>query len=119
MSDDLSAKIITMSIDVITDPLLHVCNMFLLCDIFPPELKIAKSVPIYKSGEIVKFTNHRPVSVSPLLSNVLERLVYIRLLKFIGKYKILYLYQFDFRQRHFTFMDLSSFIDKVTKYNEE
>ena len=92
--------------------------MSLLCGIFPSELKIAKVVPIYKSGDIVKFTKYRPVSVLPVLSRVLERLVYNRLLKFIDKYKILYLYQFGFRQKHSTFIALSSFIDKVTEYTE-
>ena len=62
-SDELSPKIIKMSMNVITDPLLHVCNMSLLGGIFPSELKIAKVVPIFKSGDIMKFTNYRPVSV--------------------------------------------------------
>ena len=86
-SDELSPKIIKMSMNVITDPLLHVCNMSLLGGIFPSELKTAKVVPIFKSGDIMKFTNYRPVSVLPVLSKVLERLVYNRLLKFIDKYK--------------------------------
>ena len=66
----------------------------------------------------MKFTNYRPVSVLAVLSNVLERLVYNRLLKFIDKYKILYLYQFGFHQKHSTFMALSSFIDRITEYTE-
>ena len=115
-ADELSPKIIKMSINLITDPLLHVCNKSLLCGIFPAELKIAKVVPIYKSGDIMRFTNYRPVSILPVLSKVLERLVYNRLLKFINKYQILYLYQFGFRQKHSTFMALASFIDKVTEF---
>ena len=54
----------------------------------------------------------------PVLSKVSERLVYNRLLKFIGKYKFLYLYQFGFRQKHFPFMSLSSFIDRITEYTK-
>ena len=102
-----------MSINLITDPL---CNKSLLYCIFPAELKIAKVVPIYKSGDIVRFTNYRLVSILPVLSKVLERLVYNRLLKFINEYQILYLYQFGFRQKHSTFMALASFIDKVTEF---
>ena len=94
----------------------HVCIMSLLGGSFPSELKIAKVVPILKSGDIMKFTNYRPVSILPVLSKVLERLVYNRLLIFIDKYKILYLYQFGFRQKHSTFMALSSFIDRITEY---
>ena len=105
-----------MSINLFTDPLLHVCNKSLSCGIFPAELKIGKVVPIYKSGDIMRFINYRPVSILPVLSKVLERLVYNRLFKSIYKYQILYLYQFGFRQKHSNFMALASFIDKVTEF---
>ena len=93
-----------MPTKVIIDPLLHVCNMFLLCGIFISELEIVKVMPIHKSGDNMKFENRRPVSVLPVLSEVLGRLVYNRLLKFIYKYKIVYLYQFVFRQKHSSVM---------------
>ena len=64
----------------------------------------------------MRFTNYRPVSILPVLSKVLERLIYNRLLKFINKYQILYLYRFGFRQKHSTFMALSSFMDKVNEF---
>ena len=105
-----------MAISFIRDPLLHVCNKSLLCGIFPAEFKIAKVVPIHKSGDKMRFTNHRLVSILPVLSKVLGRLVCNRLLKFINKFQILYLYQFGFRQKHWTFMALASFIDKVTEF---
>ena len=116
-SDELSPKDHQMSINVITNHL-HVCNMSLLCSIFPSELRLAKVVPIYKSAVITKLTNYRSVSVLLVLSKVLGRLLYNRLLKLFDECKIIYLYQFGFRQKHSTFMVLASFIDRVPEYTE-
>ena len=80
----------------ITDPLLHVCNKSLSCGICPAKLKIAKVVHIHKDGDIMRFINCRSVSILPVQLKVLERLVYNRLLIFINKYQILFLYQFGF-----------------------
>ena len=53
-------------------------------------------------------TNYRPVSVVPIFSKVLERLVYNRLIAFVDKYKVIYEYQFGFRKN----TRLISLIDK-------
>ena len=66
----------------------------------------------------MQLTNYRPVSVLSVLSKALGRLLYNRLLKFIDKYKILYLYQFGFRQKHFTIMVVSSFKELIIEYTE-
>ena len=52
--------------------------------ICPLELKIAKVVPVFKSADPSLFTNYRPISVLPFLSNqVLEKIVYNCLFHFI------------------------------------
>ena len=55
--------------------------------IFPNQLKIAKVVPILKSGDDTLFTNYRPVSLLPSTSKVVEKLFlinYIPILKQIN-----------------------------------
>ena len=49
--------------------------------IVPDELKIAKVVPIFKDGDDMLINNYRPVSILPVFSNVLERLMYKTLLR--------------------------------------
>jgi len=51
--------------------------------------EIAKVVPIFKSGEHDKVENYRPISILPLLSKVFEKLIYVRLIKFLGKHNII------------------------------
>ena len=44
--------------------------------IFPEQLKVAKVSPIFKAGNIEEVGNYRPISVLPIFSKVLERIMY-------------------------------------------
>ena len=76
--DDLKSSMIKHIKESITVPLVHICNRSFVTGIFPSEIKIANVVPIYKSGDEMLFSNYRPVSVLPVFSKLLERLVYNR-----------------------------------------
>ena len=96
------------------EPLTHVTNLSLSQGIFPDELKKAKVIPLYKANDPMLFNNYRPISLLPLFSKVLERIMYNRILKFINKHKLLYRCQFGFRKDHSTYMALIILIDKIT-----
>ena len=83
--------------------------------IFPNELKKANVVPIFKSGDDMVFSNYRPVSVLPIFSKLLERLVYNRLIKFINDNKLLYDYQFGFQRGKSTQLAVMMLVDKITE----
>ena len=89
--------------------------MSLLKGVFPSELKIARVIPLFKSGESNKYSNYRPVSVLPLFSKILERLMYSRLLSLINKHNILYAYQFGFRMHHSPNLALVILVDRISK----
>ena len=59
------------------------------------------------------FNKYRPISLLPLFSKVLERLMYDRLYSFLVKYSILYSCQFGFRKAHSTYMALTCMLDKL------
>ena len=61
--DELPASIAMQYIDNYVVPLTYIINMSLIEGIFPSELKLAKVVPFFKSGESEKVTNYRPISV--------------------------------------------------------
>ena len=61
------------------------------------------------------FSNYRPVSVLPLLSKILERLMYNRLILYINRYGLLYEYQFGFQKGKSTHMALITLIDKISE----
>ena len=83
--------------------------------VFPRELKIAKVIPIYKSGSTMELNNYRPISVLNIFSKVFERPMYDRLTQFLDKYNIVYHNQFGFKQYHSTQHALITLVDKITK----
>ena len=64
--------------------------------VFPQILKMAKVIPIFKSGNRSFTSNYRPMSLLPSLSKVVEKLVKNRLICFFDKHNILYNYQYGF-----------------------
>jgi uncharacterized protein (UPF0371 family) len=46
----------------------------------PQNIKIAKVVPIFKSGDNIKLNNNRPISILPVLSTILERIIYNKMI---------------------------------------
>ena len=113
--DDLKSSMIKHVKDSITIPLVHICNRSFVTGIFPSELKIANVVPIYKSGDEMVFSNYRPVSVLPVFSKLLERLVYNRLISHIDDNKLLYEYQFGFQKGKSTHLAIMMLVDKITE----
>ena len=112
--DGLSAKILKQSIDHVKLPLTKVFNLSLSCGYFPTELKLAKVLPLFKADSKVLFSNYRPVSVLPVLSKVLEKLMFNRLLSFLNNNDILYKLQFGFRSGHSTAMALMALVDHIS-----
>ena len=81
--DCISPSIIKKTYEYFVVPLVHICNVSFLYGVFPNELKIAKVIPLFKGGESKYLINYRPVSVLPVFSKVLERLMYDRIMEFV------------------------------------
>ena len=111
--DGVHAKVVKSTYNEFLTPLTLVLNSSLEQGFFPSQLKLARVVPIYKNGDKMSLSNYRPVSILPLFSKILERLMYNRLIAFISKNNILYKYQFGFRSEHSTNMALIILIDKI------
>ena len=78
-------------------------------------MKIAKVVPLRK-GRLKNIPdNYHPISLLPMLSKVLERIVYNFLVKHIDKHSLLYPKQFGFRQNHSTTDGILNLIGETLK----
>ena len=77
-------------------------------------MKIARVVPLFKTGDLSLFTNYRPVSVLPAFSKILERIVYNRLINFLNKFNILSSNQYGFRKNHSTAYAFIQLYDKLS-----
>ena len=96
--DNFQSTVIKDTSDLLLLPLTHLLNLSITQGVFPDELKIAKVIPIFKSGDSAQIGNYRPVSVLPFFFKVFERVMYVGLFSFIKKYDLLYKYQFGFKQ---------------------
>lgn len=111
--DNIPPKLVKMSYNCLIEPLVHICNLSFIQGSVPNELKVAKVIPLFKKDDCMLLTNYRPVSILPVFSKILEKLMYNRLLNFLNKHNVLYEYQFGFRRKHSTNMALIILIDKI------
>ena len=58
--------------DQIVKPLVHIFNLSFSSGIFPSEMKTAKVIPVFKSGNRSDFSNYRPISILSQFSKILE-----------------------------------------------
>ena len=81
--------------------------------IFPDELKIARVIPLYKSGDKRDIINYRPISLLPVLSKIFEKLIHSRLTKLFDDNNVIYNKQFGFRKMHSTIHALNTAVTQI------
>ena len=113
--DDVSNYLLCKIVNVIKEPLYCVFNKSLASGKFPELLKLSKIVPLYKSGEKSIPDNYRPISLLPVISKVLEKLVFFRMVNHLEENKIVYLRQFGFRKGHSTTDAIMTLVGDILK----
>ncbi|KAI0226336.1 hypothetical protein LSAT2_023070, partial [Lamellibrachia satsuma] len=73
--DGISSKLLKLIEPDIVKPLTLLINQVLTTGQFPDKLKVAKVIPIFKKNYLTLFTNYRPISLLPIISKVLERIM--------------------------------------------
>ena len=100
---------------VIAQPLLHILNLSLSTSTVPASWKVARCVPVFKGGDAKELDNYRPISVLPIFSKILERVVHHQLYEYLESNKLLSPYQFGFRKNHSTSSAVVHLTDTVRK----
>ena len=117
--DNISTKLLKETIDLILIPLTHIINQSFTSGIVPGNMKIAKIIPIFKSGNQEIMNNYRPISLLPAFSKLLEKLVCKRLTSFLESYKILYKHQYGFRKKHSTIHPILHLLKYIAENNDK
>ena len=113
-SEGLNMKLVKSIICSIVKPVTHICNSSLLSGIFPDRMKIAKIIPLFKSGSKTEINNYRPISLLPQFSKILEKIYNNRLNNFITTSNILNSCQYGFRQGVSTSHALVDLVSEIT-----
>ena len=80
--NSIPTKLLKLGSTVLSKPLSYMINQSFKEGIFPSILKIAKLIPVYKSGPSEVFSNYRPISLLSNISKVLEKAMHVRLYEF-------------------------------------
>ena len=108
---DTVAKVVS----VICKPLAHICNISLEpVHVFPSRMKIAKVIPMFKSGTKTDVTNNRPISLLPQFSKILYKLFLTRINSFLCANNILSSSQYGFRTNLSTSLAVMELIEEIT-----
>ena len=113
--DQIPASLLKDGAELLTEPL---CKIISLClsSKFPLMCKTAKVKSLYKKGKNTEPKTYRPVSLLPILSKIIERVVYNQLIEqHLEKHDILYEYQSGFQSKHSENTCLFDFSNQILK----
>ena len=100
-------------------PLSHIINQSLSTGTVPKQIKIAKVIPIFRSGVNYTFNNYRPISILPAFPKILEKIMATKLLRYFHKYSLFYKHQYGFRPKHSTKHPISQLLNQITNANDK
>lgn len=86
---------------------------------FPEELKIQKIIPLHKGGAKLNIANYRPISLLPIFSKIIERLMLVRLNKFLEKNKTIFEHQYGFQKKKSTTLAILDLVNNIIQSFEE
>ena len=108
-----SVWLIQQVILAISVPLLQIFSTSFSAGSVPDQLKIAKIIPVFKSGSKDCMDNYRPISLS-CFSKILEKIVCTRLTEFLNHNNLIKNSQYGFKKKHATVHPLVHFLNFVS-----
>jgi hypothetical protein len=80
---------------------------------YPAFFKVARVRPVFKSEDPMEFSNYRPISMLPVLSQLFERVLQEKLVGFMRQQGIITLGQYGFRAGHSTTMAIRDMVKRI------
>lgn len=96
--DNISVNMIQKSAYKLSTILKVLINKSFVTGQVPNNSKIAKIIPIFKNGNKELVNNYRPISILPVLSKVIEKVMNQRLTNFLEQSDFFYPNQYGFRK---------------------
>ena len=111
--DGIPSRLLKDGADALASPLSAIFNLSIQQNVIPAEWKKAKVTPLHKSGAKDNPQNYRPISVLPVVSKVLERLIHKQLASYFDEHGLLCISQSGFRRKHSTETAVTYFADEI------
>ena len=100
--DNIAAKVFQMTASAIAPSLTEIFNMSIDSHQFPSEWKVAKVITLFKKGRRSLLDNYRPISILPVASKQMERILYDQMYAYFVEQNLFSKHQFGFRPYHST-----------------
>ena len=97
-SSSIPIKLLKISAPCLTLPLYKLINLSFTTGIFPDAIKVAKVIPIFKSGFSDDMNNYRPISLLSVVSKLIEKIMHARLYAFVIENNIIFKSQYGFQK---------------------
>ena len=112
--DNISGRFLKDGAPILSSPITQICNLSIRLSSFPTRCKVAKLKPIYKKGCRTETQNYRPISLLPLVSKIIEKVIHALTQSYLSRNNILYKYQSGFRSKYSTNSCLVYLTDLIT-----
>ena len=117
--DMIDTAILKCSASYILPALTHIINLSIEKECFPTEWKTAKVIPLLKKGDPLNPQNYRPVAILPVISKILEKVVFCQIVQYMEENKLLHPNHHGFRSGHSTTTCLIQLYDRWVAALEE
>lgn len=111
--DEIPMTVIKRSIHLIAKPLSEIIYACFTQGIFPESLKTSIVKPVYKKGDVNNIGNYRPISLLSAFSKIFEKILSVRLIKFLRKYNIFASNQHGFLKGKNTETAIFEMVDEI------
>ena len=74
--DNLSGKFLKDGANILAKPISELCNLSIKYSLFPTDCQIAKLKPLFKKGSTTLPKTYRPISLLPLISKIIEKVIH-------------------------------------------
>ena len=120
-TDYIDTRTIKLSAELIAPALAHVINLSISSGIFPSVWKHAKVIPLLKSPNIdpLQPKSYRPVALLPVLSKVLEKVVFKQLVEYLEENNLIHPNLHGSRSGHSTATALIQLYDRWAEEIEQ
>ena len=117
--DGIPPRLLTETVEQISIPLATVFNLSLKEGVVPFEWKEENIIPLFKKGSRNKSENHRPVGLTSVICNLLERLLKDHMVDFLVRHKLLNPSQHGFLKPRLCLTNIVCFLEEITKWIDE
>ena len=111
--DEVSGRFLKDRAYVLSILITQVCNLSIKLSHFANDCELAKLKPLYEKGTKTDLINFSPITLLPIVSKIIEKVMYDQTMEYLTESNILYKYQSGFCKNHSTDTSLSYLTDKI------